>query len=250
MAAPGRPRQRRLARGLAALAIIGTTIAAAVAVSACGSGDSKDKTPTGTATKAATKTKAAGTPTAGSNLGSKTAIAFSEGDFLTVADLSARGVGEAGRGEFNGSRLIIPSIELNAEFSQKAVPTDGQMPNPNGPEDVVWYDFSQWPGLGGIPTKGGNIVMAGHVDYINYGPAVFWRLDELKPGDEIQIQLVDGTTATYRVEFNKVVDPGDADWSGLVQATADESVTLITCSGEFEAGHYSNRQIVWGRRIA
>jgi LPXTG-site transpeptidase (sortase) family protein len=231
---------------LAGISLISTVAIGALAAGACGGGSDDDATPTVSATRTPRPS-----PTPGENAGQKTPIAFSEGDFLSAEDLAARGVGEPGRGEFNATRLVIPSIDVDAEFTVKAVGTDGQMPNPNGPEDVAWYDFSQWPGLGGLPDKGGNIVMAGHVDYINYGPAVFWRLDELKPGDQVQIHLADGTVATYEVEFNKVVDPSSAtDWSGLVSATADESVTLITCSGEFEAGHYSNRQIIWGRRVA
>ena len=236
---------RRWLTSLAGITLIGAVAIGAV-FAACGGGDDGDETPTA----AATRTPRA-TPTAGENAGNKTPIAFSEGDYLTEADLAARGVGEPGRGEFNASRLIVPAIGIDAEFSVKAVGTDGQMPNPNGPEDVVWYDFAQWPGLGGLPTKGGNVVLAGHVDYINYGPAVFWRIDELKAGDQVQIQLNDGTMATYEIEFNKVVDPTSAtDWSKLVSATEDESVTLITCTGEFSAGHYSHRQIAWGRRVA
>jgi LPXTG-site transpeptidase (sortase) family protein len=233
--------------GLPVLVIAIIAIAAVAVVSAGGDGDDSEATaPTATRTVAAVPSA---TPTPGANAGQKTPIAFSAGDFLTAADLAARGVGEPGRGPFTGSRLVIPKIDLNAEFSIKSVGTDGQMPNPNGPEDVAWYDFSQWPGLGGLPLAGGNVVLAGHVDYINYGPAVFWRLDELQPGDEVTIEMADGSSATYRIEFNKHIEVGDADWTGIVQATEDESITLITCSGEFEAGHYTNRQIVWGRRV-
>jgi len=168
---------------------------------------------------------------------------------LAAGDLAARGTGEAGRGDFGGTRLMIPKIGVDAPFTVKDVGTDGQMPNPNGPEDVAWYDFSQWPGLGGLPGKGGNTVLAGHVDYINYGPAVFWRLQELEVGDTVEIRLSDGTTATYKIEFNKTIEAAAADWTPIVEATADESVTLITCGGEFSAGHYTNRQIIWGRRV-
>ena len=38
------------------------------------------------------------------------------------------------------------------------------MPNPNGSDDVAYYNFSAWPGKGGAPGQGGNSVFAGHVD--------------------------------------------------------------------------------------
>ena len=243
---------RKLSGGHPELIIFGVPVAAVViavaiivvAMSGGGSGDSqaKGKTPTAAAT-------AAGSPTPGTSAGLKTPIAVSPGDELTPGDLAARGTGEAGRGDFGGTRLMIPKIGVDAPFTVKEVGTDGQMPNPNGPEDVAYYDFSQWPGLGGVPGKGGNVVLAGHVDYIRYGPAVFWRLHELEIGDTIEIQMADGTSATYKIEFNKQIDASAADWTPIVEATQDESITLITCGGQFEAGHYNNRQIIWGRRV-
>jgi LPXTG-site transpeptidase (sortase) family protein len=249
---------RRVTGGRPDLIIFGAPVlaiviaVAVVAIVMAGGGGKKtgDAQATGkTPTVAATATKPGGTPTPGANAGLKTPIAISPGDMLQPGDLAARGTGEAGRGEFSGTKLVIPKIGIDAEFSVKQVGTDGQMPNPNGPEDVAYYDFSQWPGLGGLPDKGGNVVLAGHVDYIRYGPAVFWRLHELEVGDTIEIQMADGTTATYKVEFNKQLDASAADWTPIVEATADESITLITCGGQFEAGHYNNRQIVWGRRV-
>ena len=249
---------RKLTRGHPELILFGVPVAAVVAivvavVISMSGGSSKkstdDSAKAKTPTVEATRTKPVGTPTPGANAGLKTPIAVSPGDTLAPGDLALRGTGEAGRGNFGGTRLVIPKIGVDAQFSVKDVGTDGQMPNPNGPEDVAYYDFSQWPGLGGLPGKGGNTVLAGHVDYINYGPAVFWRLHELEPGDTVEIQQADGTKATYKIEFNKQIDASAADWTPIVQATADESITLITCGGQFEAGHYNNRQIVWGRRV-
>jgi LPXTG-site transpeptidase (sortase) family protein len=222
-------------------------LAVALAAAACGGGSKKNATPTGHATKSAT---AAPSATA-VHAGILTPIAISPGDLLTHADLAARGVGTPGRGDFNGDKLMIPKIGVDASFSYHVVGADGQMPNPNGPTDVAYYDFSQWPNDGGLPGDGGNVVLAGHVDYIHYGPAVFWRLHELVPGDMITIQMKDGTKYNYKVEFNKQIaaDTSSADWSDIVSATADESITLITCGGTFEAGHYDHRTIVWGRRV-
>ncbi len=231
----------------APVALIAIIIAVTVIVLASsGSGGDEQvsrNTPTAEATGIATPARTA------VSLGAKTPIAVSPGDLLTKQDLDNRGVGEPGRGPFTGTRLIIPSINVDAEFSVKEVPTSGIMPNPNGPTDVAYYDFGLHPCCGGAPGKGGNVVLAGHVDYINYGPAVFWDLHALKLGDRVQIQMEDGSMIEYAIEFNKVIEVGDADWSAIVQGTSEESVTLITCGGEFEAGHYNNRQIIWGRRV-
>lgn len=243
----GRPDLLIFGAPVVLIAIIVAAVIAIVAVSGGGGDDvqaSRGETPTAATTPTAE-------PTAGVSGGDRalTPIAFDPADELTLSDLARRGAGLPARGDFNGSRIIIPKIDVNAEFSLKVVGGDGQMPNPNGPTDVAYYDFSQWPGLGGLPGAGGNVVVAGHVDYINYGPAVFWDLHTLTAGDIVQIQMNDGSVIEYAIEFNKYIEVGDADWTAIVAGTAEESITLITCAGQFEGGSYSNRQIAWGRRV-
>jgi LPXTG-site transpeptidase (sortase) family protein len=234
------PGPRRLTRR--ALVIGAFAGAVALVAVACGGGGKSSKTPGASA--------AVPTPTAGANIGIKTPPAtISPGGDLTAADLAARGAGQPGRGDFEGVRLVIPKIKVDAPFSAKVVPGSGQMPNPNSWDDVVYYDFSKWPGLGGTPGKGGNIVVAGHVDYIHHGPAVFWDLRELQAGDQIQVKMKDGSVITYSVVFNKHTDAEGADFQSIVSATADESMTLITCTGDFANGHYNERQIVWAKRV-
>lgn len=238
--------------GLAVLAAIAIVLVGVLVYPAGGEGDDETVRTTDVATPTASRTpRSIGTsiPTVPS-AGLLTPIVVSQGATLTTGDLAARGVGTPGRGPFTGQRLRIPAIGVDAPFTARVVGEDGQMPNPQGPEDVAWYDFSAWDGLGGLPAAGGNVVLAGHVDYINYGPAVFWRLRELEPGDRVQIQLQDGTLAEYAIEFNKTVPADFGDWPAIVAATADESVTLITCVGQFSAGRYSDRQVAWGRRVA
>jgi len=242
----GRPDLIIFGAPVVVIAVIAVVAVALVSMSGSSSGDDGQVV---APTSEATATIVASTPT-GVSGGHKTPIAFSDGEQLTLADLALRGSGEPGRGDFSGDRLLIPKIGVDAPFTYRVVGPDGQMPNPSGPNDVAFYDFGQWPGLGGLPGKGGNVVMAGHVDYINVGPAVFWSLDDLIAGDKIQIRMKDGTVAEYEVEFNKWISPGDADWTSIVAGTEDESVTLITCTGDFAHGHYDKRQIVWGRRVA
>ncbi len=150
-----------------------------------------------------------------------------------------------------GDRLIIPSIEVDAPLTMRVV-TDGTMENPDGPEDVAWYDFSALPGMGGRPGVGGNTVLSGHVDYHDYGPAVFWDLRKLEPGTEIIIRLSDGSEYHYSVEWNRVVDPASTSWNDIVAATPQESLTMITCAGTFDSAtrSYDQRRVVWAVRVS
>ncbi|HZP56390.1 MAG TPA: class F sortase [Dehalococcoidia bacterium] len=243
---------RRLTGGRPDIAIFGAPVAIIAVVAivagivlATGGGGGNEQARAETPT-AGVSDDASPTP---ASAGLKTPIAISPGDELTAQDLAARGTGEPARGDFTGDRLIIPKIGVDAPFSYKVVPGNGVMPNPNSWDDVAYYDFSSWPGMGGLPGKGGNVVLAGHVDYIRHGPAVFWDLHKLERGDRVQIRLKDGSTVEYEVMFNKFVSEDAGNFNQIVSATADESVTLITCSGDFVNGHYNQRQIVWARRV-
>jgi len=151
-----------------------------------------------------------------------------------------------------GDRLIIAKIGVDAPITMRVVGPDGHMPRPEGPQDVVWYDFSAFQGLGGRPGVGGNTVLSGHVDYRDYGPAVFWDLRKLEAGDEIIIRLSDGSEYKYVVEWNRVVDSSAAVWNDIVASTPQESVTLITCAGTFDPStrSYDQRRVVWAVRVA
>jgi len=150
-----------------------------------------------------------------------------------------------------GDRLIISKIGVDAPMTMRVVESDGIMQNPEGPKDVAWYDFSAISGLGGRPGVGGNTVISGHVDYHDYGPAVFWDLQKLDPGDEIIIHLRDGTEYKYSVQWNRTVDPAGISWNDVVAATPQESVTMITCAGTFDSStrSYDQRRVIWAVRV-
>jgi len=147
-------------------------------------------------------------------------------------------------------RLIIPAISVDAPVTPKAVDGDGQMPSPDGPQEVIWYDFSALPGLGGRPGAGGNTVLAGHVDYHGYGPAVFWDLRNVKQGDEITLVLGDGSEYKYTTRSNRIVDPAATSFNDIVASTSEESLTVITCAGDFDPAthNYDLRRVVWAVR--
>jgi LPXTG-site transpeptidase (sortase) family protein len=161
-----------------------------------------------------------------------------------------RAVG-TGPGPITGTdmSISIPAIGVNASVYARTVGTNGQMGNPAGAWDVIWYDFSQnWAGLGGYPGTGiSNAVYAGHVDYIRVGPAVFWSVRNLVPGDLIHVNSANGTI-TYSVQWSQWAGPND-DFTQFVSQTGSDVITLVTCIGGFSAGHYSNRLIVRGVKV-
>ena len=154
-----------------------------------------------------------------------------------------------------GDRFIIAKFGVDAPLTYRKVGPDGQMPNPDGPDDIAYYDFSDWPGLGGAPGKGGNAVFAGHVDSGSKPckngtvpppcQAVLWDMNGLKLGDEIEVR-VSGQSYKYRVTSNQPVPAATGPWDQIVAATSEETLTIITCAGNFnrETRSYSDRQVL------
>ena len=171
----------------------------ALAAAGCGSGKSKPS-PTATDEPSSTSTPA-NTPTVVPPTAVPTEAAVSSGAQSTGASASSTGGSSTGGGtyeppsrtlsgpgpaEATGWSLSIPQIGVNAPVYSRSIGENGQMGNPSGAYDVVWYDFAGWDGLGGSPgTPGANAVFAGHVDYIHVGPAVFWSIRDLQPNDII-----------------------------------------------------------------
>ena len=151
-------------------------------------------------------------------------------------------------------RLRIPAINVDAPIGQQTVPKDGQLGDPEGPGDVVWYNFGANKGLGGVPGAGGNAVFAGHVDrngYVAYagvnylGPGVFFSLDQVAVGDVIEI-AANGKTLRYAVVWTKQV-PADTDWNLLFSSQVlGDSITVVTCGGDFnyDTHEYTSRLVV------
>jgi LPXTG-site transpeptidase (sortase) family protein len=144
------------------------------------------------------------------------------------------------------TRLIIEKAKIDAPIVEKGVDEQGVMQAPDNATDVAWYDFSGRPGFGS------NVVFAAHVDYIHVGPAVFWNLKDLEPGDIIRVQLADGSEYRYSVDFKQQFDAETAPVNDIVGSTPQEMVTLITCGGVFNSAthQYDKRLVVRAKRVA
>jgi LPXTG-site transpeptidase (sortase) family protein len=147
-------------------------------------------------------------------------------------------------------RLLIPKIDLDAALESQTVDTDGVMPMPSGPEVVAVYDMSEYhPGEEHRVGFGGNGIFSGHVDYIDYGPAVFWDLDKLKPGDEVEVRLADQTVYYYAVVWNQKSPLEDVQWDQVFGVNGHDAVTLVTCAGSWDGHEYSDRRVVRAERM-
>src|SRR5215216_3647030 len=150
--------------------------------------------------------------------------------------------------------LQIDSVGVDAPIELGAV-TDGAMQDPSGPWVVSWYNQ-----LGKI-GEGGNVVLAGHVDYYNAGPdgtpgpAVFWNVRDLPTGDIIRVVGEDGENYEYAVQWTQPYAAAeltpDVIQNDIVGDTGQETLTLITCGGDFDpaTGEYLQRWVVRANQV-
>ena len=103
-------------------------------------------------------------------------------------------------------------------------------------------------GGGGLvrPRDPGSAVLLGHVDS-KRGPAVFFRLRELRRGDAIDVIRADGSSVRFAVERTEQYDKRRFPTDAVYYPTLTPALRLVTCGGEFDAtaGHYRSNVIVF-----
>jgi LPXTG-site transpeptidase (sortase) family protein len=144
-------------------------------------------------------------------------------------------------GPFDPVEIKIPAINVDANVEQVAI-VDGVMGIPEDPWAVGWYPTLSLPG------DFTNVVMAGHKDWWNIGPTVFWDLNQLVPNEMIYLVGEDGTGATYQITESWAVD-ANVNAADIVSDQGAEMLTLITCDGAFDGQHYLQRWIVRAMRV-
>jgi hypothetical protein len=98
--------------------------------------------------------------------------------------------------------------------------------------------------------RGGPTVLLGHVDSRD-GPAVFYRLRDLRPGDVVEVGTTDGGVTRYAVERTEQVAKDAFPTFAVFGATADDVLRLVTCAGAFDRGarSYVDNLVVHARRV-
>jgi hypothetical protein len=143
----------------------------------------------------------------------------------------------------------IPAIGVHSVLLHLGVRPDGTMQVPplqRRPSAAGWYKHSVTPG------QIGTSVIEGHVDN-QQGPAVFYRLGALRPGDLVNVQLADGITAVFRVtgvrQYLKSQFPARTVYR---DATRFAALRLITCGGAFDyaTSQYLSSTVVFAFLVA
>lgn len=144
--------------------------------------------------------------------------------------------------------LSISSIAVDAPVERVDVDRDGILIPPSLRESshVGWYERGPTPG------EAGNAVIVGHVDTSDSGPAVFYRLGRLKPGDHVDVTRRDGSTVTFEVDgvrlYPKRFFPAE-----LVYGPATRpQLRLVTCGGTFDraTSNYSGNTVITATMVS
>jgi len=211
----GRPRPRRAP--LRAGAAVGLL---ALATAACGT------TPRGSPARPA---QAAGRPA--TTTGRAATVSARTGRF-TVVDVPIRSWRRLPPSP--PVRLEIPAIGVSTPLVRLGLDAGGRMQVPSDFQAAGWFTGAAEPG------QLGPAVIAGHVDS-RTGPAVFYRLRELRPGDLVRVVRADRRVVRFVVEslasFPKPALPADQ----LYGPTTAPALRLITCAGTFDRRRRSYR---------
>jgi hypothetical protein len=139
--------------------------------------------------------------------------------------------------------VTIPAIGVTSGLLHLGVNADGTLQVPSlvtSSGEAAWYRYSATPGQIGAS------VIEGHVDSYR-GPAVFFRLGALRPGNRINVRLADGVTAVFRVTGVRRYLKSSFPANVVYGATDYAALRLITCGGSFDSatGHYRGSTVVF-----
>jgi hypothetical protein len=138
-------------------------------------------------------------------------------------------------------RVDIQRIGVSSSLIRLGRAPDGTVEVPKSFEVAGWYAPGTRPG------DPGSAVILGHVDSKRGGPAVFYRLRELRRGDEIRVKRADGSWLRFVVERTEQFDKQRFPTDEVYYPTLTPGLRLVTCGGLFDpsTGHYRSNVIVF-----
>ena len=144
--------------------------------------------------------------------------------------------------------LVVPSVGINAHMENVGIDSAGNMDVPPHLAYVGWYEYGTQ--IGDV----GSAVIAGHVDNGLGFPAVFFKLKQLKVGDDVfvtanrtdQLHFVVTDVSNYPL----VTAPSDSIFN---DKSGDRIIRLITCDKVMRSDGtygYDNRIVVTAKLVS
>jgi hypothetical protein len=122
--------------------------------------------------------------------------------------------------------IAIPAIGVDSALGQVDLRSDGTLAAPPQAEHPGWYRRGPSPG------QIGPAVIVGHLDSTT-GPAVFYRLSSLRPGDLIEVGREDGSVVRFKVQRLATYSTDGFSTGEVYGPTSAPELRLITCGGSF-----------------
>ncbi|WNV82787.1 class F sortase [Umezawaea sp. Da 62-37] len=134
--------------------------------------------------------------------------------------------------------LRIPAIAVDNVVTRTAVDTKtGVLVPPDRADVLGWYADGVAPG------DAGPAIIAGHVDS-KTGPGVFFRLGDLKAGDQVFVDREDGSAVAFVVDRTYAVEKTAFPTDAVYGPTPASELRLVTCGGTFDHTVSSYRENV------
>ncbi|WP_158585515.1 sortase domain-bontaining protein [Kitasatospora sp. SolWspMP-SS2h] len=125
--------------------------------------------------------------------------------------------------------LDIPDIGLHADLDPLTTDGNGVLQPPDRPDRAGWYTTAA--------TWQSPLVLTGHVDYPHTGPAVFYHLGDLRPGQRVTLTTTDHHNRTYTVDAVRSYAKDDFPTQQVYGPTSTPQLRLITCGDWDDQAH-------------
>ena len=162
-----------------------------------------------------------------------------------VAKPTHRRVGPAFLARSRPIHLWIPTLQLSVPLSVLGLNPDGSVQVPTDYNVPGWYKYGPTPG------ERGSAVILGHVDTFR-GPAVFFYLRNLRPGNQVIVELADHKIARFAVLGLRMYTKAQFPERIVYGSRPYSALQLVTCGGVFDHSthHYLSNIVVYTKRIA
>lgn len=136
--------------------------------------------------------------------------------------------------------MIISKLNIQTSVEVVGLTETNYMDTPKQAANVGWYMH------GPKPSEKGTAVIAGHYDTPSGRPAIFYKLDSLEAGDEVEVISENAVRSIFVVQKKSLI-PYEGFLKKTVFAETDgKTLNLITCDGIWDPKKksYTDRLVI------